>query len=284
MAIGAVNSTLQNSILSNLNNFSNARSSSIKKLSSGFRINKASDDAAGLAVAVRQEAKASALSQASDNVSTGLSMLNTADSGLNNISNMLSRAKELAVQSADSALDSSSRQAISAEFNAIIDEVTRTADSTEFGGQKLINGDLSASSPDQADIQAGDSNTSSDRININVIEGAAASQLGINNADVSTVGGAQNAIDAIDSAIDNVSSIRANVGATQNRLSFANANLGASVENITASVSNIRDVDFAAEVSNLARNQVGQKASLIAIKTVNSNKSEMIGRLINFKA
>lgn len=277
--MGIIGSATQSSLLSNLNKINKAKSSSIRKLSSGFKINKASDDAAGLAVSIKLSTKASALSQASRNTSSGLSMLNLADSGLGQISNMLSRAKELAVQSANGALDDTSRQAINTEFNAIISEVSRTANTTKFGGQELISGDLSAGSSNQFDIQVGDSNTSSDQINLNVIEGATASQLGLDNVDVSTAGNAQNAIDAIDSAIDQVSTTRANVGAAQNRLSFAGANLGTSIASLTSAVSGIRDTDFASEATNFSRNQVAQEAAISAIKIANASKSQMIGKL-----
>lgn len=283
MAMGIIGGATQSSFLSNLNKFSKAKSSSIRKLSSGFKINKASDDAAGLAVSIMLSTKASALSQASRNTSSGLSMLNIADSGLNQISNMLSRAKELAVQSANGTLDDTARQAINAEFNAIISEVSRTANTTKFGGQELISGDLSAGSSNQFDIQVGDSNTSSDQINLNVIEGATASQLGLDNVDVSTAGNAQEAMDAIDSAIDQVSTTRANVGAAQNSLSFAGANLGTSIENMTAAVSGIRDTDFASETTNLSRSQVALDATISAIKIANAIKSQMIGKLLNIK-
>ncbi len=281
MAIGIASNTTQSSILLNLKKSNNALSSNIRKLSSGFRINKASDDAAGLTVSMKLNADVSALSQASRNVSSGVSMLNIAEGGLNQISNMLSRAKELAVQSANSIVDDSTRQAINTEFNAIISEITRTANTTEFGDQDLITGDFSSSSSDQHDLQVGSSNTSSDQISINVIEGATASQLGLDNIDVSSVSNAQDALDAIDSATSQVTSTMANLGVTQNRLSFTSANLGTSIENLTSAVSSIRDLDFASELSSLAKNQITQEVAISALKKASAGKSQMIGKLLN---
>ncbi len=283
MAIGINSSATQSGLISNFNKFDNAISKNIRKLSSGFKIGKASDNAAGLAIAIRLNTESSALSQASQNVSSGLSMLKTADSGLDQISNMLARAKELAVQSANSSLDDSARQAINAEFDAITSEISRIAGSTEFSGQDLLAGDFSSGSSDQFDIQAGASNTSSDRINLNVIEGSTSSQLGLDNVNVSTVGDAQSAIDAIDSALDQVSTTRANIGATQNSLSFANANLGTSIINLKSATSVIRDTDIASEATNLAQNQIGQAAALSAIKNANEGKKQLIGKLLNTK-
>ncbi len=283
MAIGINSSATQSGLVSNFNKFSDAKSTNLRKLSSGFRIGKASDNAAGLAIAIRLNAESSALSQASQNVSSGLSMLNTADGGLNQISNMLIRAKELAVQSANSSLDDSTRQAINTEFDSITSEISRIASSTEFSGQDLLAGDFSSGSSDQFDIQAGASNTSSDRINLNVIEGSTSSQLGLDNIDVSTIGNAQNAIDAIDSALDQVSTTMANIGATQNRLSFANANLSTSIVNLQSATSVIRDTDIAFESTSLAQNQIGQEAALSAIKSANEGKKQLIGKLLNTK-
>jgi len=283
MAIGITSSATQSGLVSNFNKFSDAKSTNLRKLSSGFRIGKASDNAAGLAIAIRLNTESSALSQASQNVSSGLSMLNTADGGLNQISDMLIRAKELAVQSANGSLDDSTRQAINTEFDSITSEISRIASSTEFSGQDLLAGDFSSGSSDQFDIQAGASNTSSDRINLNVIEGATSSQLGLDNIDVSTIGNAQNAIDAIDSALDQVSTTMANIGATQNRLSFANANLSTSIVNLQSATSVIRDTDIAFESISLAQNQIGQDAALSAIKNANEGKKQLIGKLLNTK-
>lgn len=283
MSIGITSNVTRTGLFSNLKNINSAKTSNIRKLSSGLRINKASDDAAGMAISMRLNTKTSALGQAARNTSSGLSMLQIADSGLSQISDMLNRAKELSVQSANSALDNSSRQAINTEFNAIISEVSRIANTTGFGGQELISGDFSSGSANQYDIQVGDSNTSSDKININVIEGATASQLGLGSIDVSTIGSAQVAISAIDNAIDQVSTTMANIGATQNRLSFASANLETTIVNTTSAVSGIQDTDFASETTSLAKNQVSQEAAISAIKIANETKSQMIGKLLNVK-
>lgn len=283
MGFGISGVSSQNSSLLNLNNINKSISSNITRLSSGIRINKASDDAASAAISAKLTAEIASLEQANRNVGNGESLLNTADSGLNNISNLLVRARELAVQSANGALSNADREIINNEFGAVLNEITRVANTTEFNGQALLNGNLSSGASSQAEIQAGPSGSSSDQININIIEGATASQLGLNSVNVSTTGNAQNAARAIDNAINQISQIRADVGAAQNRLSNTASNLSISIINETSANSAIRDADIGSEISSFTQNQIVQKAAIFAMKQENANSRNLIGQLQSAK-
>ncbi|MGR3317676.1 MAG: flagellin [Candidatus Anammoxibacter sp.] len=284
MSIGISSSSSTNNTLSSLNNINRAVSTNIRKLSAGLRITRAADDAAGAAISAKLEAEIAAIEQAGKNVANGQSLLSTAEGGLNNISDMLLRARELAVQSADGSLSNSDRQIVNREFGSIVDEITRVADTTEFNGKKLLNGDLSASAINQTDIQASPSSSSSDKINLNVIEGVTASQLGIEGTDVATANNAQDAITAIDAAIDKVSITRAEVGATQNRLSASTAgNLETARINLASANSTIKDLDVSSEISKFRQNQVIQAVAIKVTKLANDNNSKLIGSVLNVK-
>ena len=283
MPIGILGNTTQTSLLNNLNRVNNSISSNLNKLSSGLRITKASDDAAGLAVATRLQSDIGAFSQALGNIQSGASLLSTAEGAINQISGMLSRAKELAVQSSNGTLSNEARQAISAEYNSIKEEITRVAETTEFNGQKLLSGDFTPASAKQVEVQAGISNSSSDRISLNVIEGVTSAQLGIQNSDISTQANARSSINDINNAISQINSRQAGIGATVNRLSNASSNLGISIENLTSAVSSIKDLDYASEISGLNKNNIIQTASIKTIAQANNSRSDLIGRLLNTK-
>ena len=285
MSIGITNASSQNTFLADFNKINKSVSTNIKKLSSGFRINKASDNAVGAAITAKLEAEIAAIEQSSKNVSNGQSLLSTAEGGLSNISDMLIRARELAVQSADGSLSNADRQIVNREFSSVLNEITRVADTTEFNGKKLLNGDLSASSTNQTDIQAGPSGSSTDQINLNVIEGATASQLGIADTNVATSSNARSAITAIDAAIDKLSNTLAEVGATQNRLSTSiAANLDTTRINLTSANSTIKDLDVGSEITKFKQNQVIQATGIKVLKQVNDNNSRLIGTVLNVKA
>ncbi|MGR3178847.1 MAG: flagellin [Candidatus Anammoxibacter sp.] len=285
MSIGITSFSSQSILLSNRNNINRtAVSTNIKKLSTGFRINNAADDAAGAAITSKLEAEIAAIEQASKNVSNGQSLLSTAEGGLSNISDLLLRARELAVQSADAGLSNTDRQLVNKEFSSIVEEITRVADTTEFNGKKLLNGGLSSSAIDQTDIQAGPSGSSSDKINLNVIEGATASQLGIGDTDVATANNAQNAITAIDAAIDKLSITQAEVGATQNRLSTSTAGSLNTAIALTAAKSTVKDLDISSEISKFKQNQVILAAAIKVTNLAKNNNSSFVGAVLNIKA
>lgn len=280
--ISPISSTsFQSGLLSGLNKTTNAIGSNLSKLSSGFRITKASDDAAGLAIASKFDAEIKASKQAINNVSAGNALANVAEGGLNQISSLLTRAKELSVQAANSTLDNAARQALNEEFNSIKDEISRIGNVTEFNGQKLLNGELSSESANRVDIQAGTGSTPDDRINLNVVDDTRSANLGLDDIDITTQANAQNAIDSITSALNQVSSNKAGIGAISNRLSTASANLGVAVEHITAAATEIKGVDFAKEMTSLSQNMALQKANIQLIKQSSAFGKQLIGSLLD---
>jgi flagellin len=241
-----------------LNQNSRALGNSFRKLSSGLRIGKAADDAAGLAVAENLEATSRSASVAMRNTNDGISLLSTAEGATQEVGNILKRMRELAVQSSSETLDDDERAYIQDEFTELTEEVDRLADVTEFNGVQLTDGTLTAG----VDVQVGTDGTADSRINIELGD-ITASTLGVDtgSVDLSTAGAAQTAIGTIDTAIDAVSSYRSKYGAVENRLNSALNNLEVYSTNLQAAESNIRDADFAYETAEMSKNQIMQQAS-----------------------
>ncbi|MFQ5696684.1 MAG: flagellin [Myxococcota bacterium] len=244
---------------------------SLDRLSSGLRITRAGDDAAGLAISENLRAQVRGLSQAQRNASDGISITQVAEGALNEISNILIRLRELAVQSAsDGSVSNTERSFLQNEFTSLQSEITRIAESTKFGGRSLVNGSLSAAG-NALTFQVGIFNSSTvDRISL-TIGNATAAGLGVSStsAAVSTLTAAQGALATVDTALSSVSTVRGNLGAAQNRLQSTINNLQVSVENISAANSRIRDVDVAAETANLTRAQVLQQAGIAVLAQAN---------------
>ena len=241
-----------------LNQNSRALGNSFRKLSSGLRIGKAADDAAGLAVAENLEATSRSASVAMRNTNDGISLLSTAEGATQEVGNILKRMRELAVQSSSETLDDDERAYIQDEFTELTEEVDRLADVTEFNGVQLTDGTLTAG----VDVQVGTDGTADSRINIELGD-ITASTLGVDtgSVDLSTAGAAQTAIGTIDTAIDAVSSYRSKYGAVENRLNSALNILEVYSTNLQAAESNIRDADFAYETAEMSKNQIMQQAS-----------------------
>ena len=236
---------------------------SLQRLSSGLRINRASDDAAGLAISENFRAEVRGLSQASRNANDGISLLQIAEGALNESSGLLIRMRELAIQSANGTLGSSERSTINDEFQDLSSEITRIATVTKFNGIQLLN------STSAITFQIGSEGTSSDTISVSGVD-ATASAIGITaSIKVSTSSGATTALDTIDSAISQVASLRASFGSVQNRLESTIRSLAVAIENTAAAESRIRDVDFAAETAELTRNQVLQQAGVSILSQAN---------------
>ena len=217
-------------------NFNNTNvGKNLEKLSSGYRINRAGDDAAGLAISEKMRAQIKGLNMAEKNAQDGISLIQTAEGALHETHAILQRMRELAVQSAsDTNMNTVDREAMQSETEALIAEINDIAGRTEFNTQKLIDGNFSGKF--QIGANAGQT------IDIS-ISGMDAAGIGVDGVDISTRGGASGAITAINDAINTVSTQRANLGAIQNRLEHTINNLGASSENLTAAESRIRDVD-----------------------------------------
>jgi flagellin len=265
-----------------VNNLSqtNARlSGNFSRLSSGLRINKAADDAAGLAVSESLRSQIKGLNQAVRNTNDGVSIIQTAEGALNEIQNNLSRLRELAVQSASGTLQDEEREYINTEATSLLEEIDRLANVTEFNGRVLLNGGTTTGTGTVSlDVQVGIFNTTNDRIRVTV-SSARTEALAIDDIGLGTAGDALDALASIDSAIDTVSSIRVTLGATQNRLGSALANLQTSIENLSSAESQIRDVDFAAETADLSRNQILQQAGISVLSQANSGSQAVLSLL-----
>lgn len=248
----------------NLNAATNKLSGSFEKLSSGLRITKAADDAAGLAISERMRAEIASLGQASRNASDGVSLVQTAEGALNEISSLLTRMRELSVQSANGTFSTDDQDTLDNELQQLVSEIDRISQATEFNGINLLDGSQSTLS-----IQVGSgTSTSVDQIAI-TLDGSRTSDLTINSLDIGSGGDSSSALTNIDNAISEVARIRGQLGANQNRLTSTISNLAVSVENLQAAESQIRDVDVAAETSRLTRNSIVQQAAISILAQAN---------------
>ncbi|MBT3266547.1 flagellin FliC [Candidatus Poribacteria bacterium] len=238
----------------------------MERLSSGLRINSAADDAAGLTASVAMRAQLAGLSTANDNMSRAVTLLQTADSGLEQIGNMLIRLKELAEQSADGTQNADNRSGLSTEAAALIAEIDRIASSTTFNGISLIDSAGAATSVTNLTFYVGDGTSATNQVLSLALKGVAFDANGIG-----TIGGtgfnftlddflgqasAQAMVSDIDTAVTTLASIRTDVGAFQNRIERSQANVQTQIENTARSESTIRDADFAVEASAMTRAQI----------------------------
>ncbi|MGZ3769191.1 MAG: flagellin N-terminal helical domain-containing protein [Bdellovibrio sp.] len=240
---------------------------SMEQLSSGSRINKAADDAAGLAISENLKSQIRSLSQAGRNANDGISMVQTAEGGLSEISNILTRVRELGVQASSDTVGDTERGFLNKEVQQLKAESQRITQTTKFGTTKLLDG-----SGDTFDFQVGIGNDAeADRIGFNAGEtNATIDALGISGFDFSSKTGAQDALAEIDKAQSQVNGYRANLGALQNRLLSTVDNLGVQHENISAANSRIRDTDIAAASAESTRNQVLLQANASVLAQANS--------------
>ncbi len=234
---------------------------SVERIASGIRINRGADDAAGLAISEALRSDIRALRQAVRNSNDGISLINVTEGALNEQSGILIRLRELSSQAATGTVGSTERATIQLEFTALRNEIDRIAATTEFNGQKLVDGSLSSSvaASNQILIQVGIDSSADSRINLNTevnLQAITSTSLGIEGLSVTTAGNALTALDTINSAIAIVTAGRGAVGAVQNRLVRTIGNLSITVENLQAAESAIRDADIAEEVATLTRNQI----------------------------
>ena len=234
---------------------------SVERISSGVRINKASDDAAGLAVSEALRSDIRAMRQAMRNANDGISMINVTEGALNEQSSILIRLRELASQSSTGTVGSTERQTIQLEFNSLRNEVDRITESTTFNGQGLIDGALASAitSTSHVVLQIGINSNSNSQINLNEEMNLAAitsTALSIQNLSLTNIDAALTALAALNTAISSVAQGRGKVGAVQNRLTRTIQNLGVTIENLQAAESSIRDADIAEEIAELTRNQI----------------------------
>jgi flagellin len=251
----------------NLSGTNRALNQNIQRLSSGLRLNSAADDAAGMAVSTGLRAQLRGYQQALRNTNDGTSILQTTEGAYATIAEMLTRMRELAVQSASDGLGNKDRNYLDTEFQDIIQDLNRISAVTEYNGQKLLDGTAGDGSGNMV-FQVGMRNTGNDRITITLAE-LDASGLGVAATGVSSLALSQSAITIIDNALDTLSIDRTEVGSKLNKLANAATNLGISVENISASDSTIRDVDMASESASFAKQQVLQQAGVAMLSTAN---------------
>ena len=247
---------------------------SVERISSGIRINRGADDAAGLAISEALRSDIRALRQAVRNASDGISLINVTEGALNEQAGILIRLRELSSQAASGTVGSAERQTINFEFSALSNELDRIAATTEFNGQGLVDGSLGStvSSTNQVLIQIGINSSSNSRINLNeevALRAITTSTLGIDVLSVSTAANALTTLDTVNTAISTVTQGRGKVGAVQNRLVRSIANLSISVENLMAAESAIRDADIAEEIATLTRNQILVQASTAMVGQAN---------------
>jgi flagellin len=231
------------------------------RLSSGLRIATAADDAAGLGISERMRSQIRSYAVAGRNAQDGVSLAQTAEGALQEVSNNLTRMRELAVQSSNGTLTTTDRATLDAEFQQLVTEIDRVAGEATFNGVTLLDGTTSS-----LDIQVGIN--SGDTITVNLADTTAAT-LGIDTLDVTSVANSGLAMTAIDTAIDSVSTSRGELGAIQNRLNSAIASISSTRENLSAAESRIRDVDVAAETADLTRNSILQQAAVSVLAQAN---------------
>lgn len=232
---------------------------SLERLSSGMRINRAADDSAGLAISEGLSSTIRSMTQAMQNANNGVSLVQTAEGGLNQTSDILGRMRELATQAANGTLNSSDRSAISNEFKQLSEQLNQVANTTEFNGTKLLDGSLAT--PNSAiTLQVG-TGAAADGSQISIQTGSvAAGSLGIDTVSLESQDSAQNALGAIDNALQTVSGQRSQLGSAQNRLTSAINNLQTGQENVSAANARIRDVDIAMEASQMLTSKIMTQA------------------------
>jgi flagellin len=256
--------TAANSAVRYLNINAAQESSALSKLSSGSRITQASDDAAGLAISTRISSDVTTLQQAATNASQATSILQTADGGASNISDILARMKSLASESSSGTVTDSSRAYIQSEFSQLSSEVDSIASGTRYSSQSLLDGTSAFASG--ISVLVGSS--ASDTITI-TIGSLKASQLGIASLDISSQSGATSALSSLDTAINTVSAARANIGALESRFNFSASSISTQTENLQSANSAITDVDVASEEATLSSAEVKTQAAVSAETAAN---------------
>jgi flagellin len=251
----------------NLNGSQSSLATSMQRLSSGLRVNSARDDAAGLAIADRQNAQIRGINVAIRNANDGISLAQTAEGALATITDALQRMRELAVQAANGSNGTGDRQNLDTEYQALSAEITRIAQQTKFNGTAIVGTTGAGAQVFQVGANVGDTLT---------ITTTAVTTVAGN---VSTVGGATTALGAIDTALDTVNTSRASYGAAMSRFSMAIQNLQITGENQSAARGRIMDADFAAETANLSRAQILQQAGSAMVAQANQLPNQVLALL-----
>ena len=256
----------------------NIQAKNTEKLSSGYKINRAADDAAGLTISEKMRSQIRGLTQASSNAQDGISCVQTAEGALGEVEDMLQRMNELAVKAANGTNTSADREAIQKEVTALQDEISRVAESTEFNTQKLLNGDFAGNKAKTLQVGAENDTQQTIKIEIAAMD-ATTLKVDSSKVDMSTQDGAKSAIDAIKDAIDTVSAQRSDLGAVQNRLEHTIKNLDNVVENTTAAESAIRDTDMASAMVEFTKNNILAQAGQSMLAQANQSTQGVLSLL-----
>jgi flagellin len=248
----------------NLSQTQNSLDSSMSRLSSGYRITRAGDDAAGLGISTKLEAQIRSYNQAIRNANDGLSVIQTTESSLNETANILTRLRELAMQSSSDGIGDSERSFIDTEASKLTEEIDRIAETTKFNGAALLDGSATT-----LNFHVGVEDTTSDVISFTTLDGTTATLLTASGIDLSGRDTAASALSTIDDAIALVSDARSTLGAAGNRLQSAINNIQAFSEQLSAANSRIKDVDVAEETSRMARSSILQQAGVSVLAQAN---------------
>jgi flagellin len=253
-----------------LNKVTTSQQGNLEKLASGSRINKSGDDAAGLAISEKLKANIRSTNQAKRNAGDGISMIQVAEGGMNEVSSILIRLKELSVQAASDTIGESERKFSDLEFQSLVQEVDRISESTQFNGTNLLNGE-----GDSLDFQIGTGNKEAeDRIAYRPQETSVkADAIGIASMSVLSKEDAQNNLEALEDSIQGVNANRAVLGALQNRLTSTISNLEVKSENLSAANSRIRDTDVAEVSAKLTRDNILSQAGTSVLSQANSSQN-----------
>jgi flagellin len=276
MPINIHSNSATDSVQKSVNSVQKGLRSSLERLASGYRINRASDDAAGLAISENLRAQIRSLNQARRNTFDGISMVQTAAGALGESSDMLQRMRELAMQSSNGALNDDQRAAIQNEFVQLQSELDRQVQTTEYNGKKLLDGSLSGGNALQ--FQVGIRHGDADRLVLSV-DAMDKTSLGMGTTAVGTQANAAAALDDLDTALERISDQRSDLGAYENRFKSAANTLDIAAENVAAADSRIRDVDVAMESTNLSAQQMLQQATVAVLAQANAQPAVVVNLL-----
>ena len=261
-----------------LNKSQGALSSSMERLSSGLRINRAKDDAAGLAIAQEFTSQLMGMEQAIRNANDGISLVQTAEGALDEVSNLIHRMRELSVQAANGIYSNTDRDYLNDEFSQLRFEITRIADTAQFNGLDVVGSTMAL------DIQIGHDNGADFKLTISTVDIATTSSYGIGSAladstSISSVTAAGSTLDILDSAMTRINDYRAQLGSKQNRLEHTIANLENVIENQSTAKSRIMDADFAKETAEMTRSQILQQAGMAMLTQANQMPNNVLSLL-----
>lgn len=263
----------------NLGSNSDQLSLSLARIASGLRVTKSADDAASLSISETLNSDTRTLQQGAKNLNDALSLTKTAEGALNEQAQMIIRLRELAEQSVTGTIGQNQRDAIHLEFTSLVKEFDRIAKTTEFNGQKLLDGSLAKSAVNQVYIQIGLDSGSNNRISLNQeadIEATTTNTLSLDTLSVDAQSQALIAIPKLVTILDTLSQARAKIGAAANRFERALSNLNVSIENLSAASSGIKDADMAQEFATLTKNQILVQSSMAMVGQSNLLPNEVL--------